>query len=399
MTRNLPGLALASFLLALPFFPAGAMGLTERLSGKILLQVEAHGEAWYVSPTSGRRLFLGRPADAFSLLRTEGVGITNADLSRIPIGLTMSTGSDLDADGLSDIMEDAIGTNRTLPDTDGDGYPDYTELAGGYNPLGSGRLAPDAAFANQQRGRIFLQVEAHGEAWWVNPDDGKRYFLGRPADAFALMRGFGLGITNGDLAQIPTTDGVAQATAPSTAQTSVVPGSETTFVSKDAPVISGSTLTCADNDLDCLIDSVQVGSSGEVRAGREWTEDGIHTVSRETWKFGTLPGGRYGFSMITDERLMEMDPAMKAQLLTIGTPLTELEQSEADIAALASKLTGTNQFCVITDRIPLISALTRWKTTARASADLDFAQCCTFNRQGQSEPGLACDEDFPDIQP
>lgn len=51
-------------------------------------------------------------------------------------------------------------------------------------------------------GRILLQVEEHGEAWYVYPEDKKHYYLGRPADAFQIMREHGLRIANKDLAQI-----------------------------------------------------------------------------------------------------------------------------------------------------------------------------------------------------
>ena len=37
-------------------------------------------------------------------------------------------------------------------------------------------------------GRILLQVEQNGEAWYVNPDNLLRYYMGRPKDAFDLMR-------------------------------------------------------------------------------------------------------------------------------------------------------------------------------------------------------------------
>lgn len=57
--------------------------------------------------------------------------------------------------------------------------------------------------ANRLSGRILLQVEENGEAWYVNPVNNERYFLGRPADAFKIMRNFGLGISNSDLDQIP----------------------------------------------------------------------------------------------------------------------------------------------------------------------------------------------------
>ena len=57
------------------------------------------------------------------------------------------------------------------------------------------------------RGKILIRVENKGEAWYVNPDDDKRYFLGRPADAFNLMRMLGLGITDVNLFQIPLAPG------------------------------------------------------------------------------------------------------------------------------------------------------------------------------------------------
>ena len=44
------------------------------------------------------------------------------------------------------------------------------------------------SLATKMKGKILLQVESHGEAWYVNTGDGKRYFLGRPADAFRVMR-------------------------------------------------------------------------------------------------------------------------------------------------------------------------------------------------------------------
>ncbi|MEA1962613.1 MAG: hypothetical protein U9M94_00030, partial [Patescibacteria group bacterium] len=85
---------------------------------------------------------------------------------------------------------------------DGDGYNDKAELENGYNPNGSGKLNSDNNFSSSQKGKIFLQVEGNGEAWYVNPEDGKRYFLGRPADAFQVMRNLGLGISNSDFSKL-----------------------------------------------------------------------------------------------------------------------------------------------------------------------------------------------------
>lgn len=173
------------------------MGL--KLRGKILLQVESNGEAWYLSPITTKAYFLGRPDDAFRVMREQGVGISNSDLEKIPVGLLLSDGAlDSDGDGLSDLLEDAIGTDKYKKDTDGDGYDDYTEIMHGYDPRKSGgaKMPIDLNFANKHKGKIFLQVENNGEAWYVNPADGKRYFLGRPTDAFQAMRALGLGISN-----------------------------------------------------------------------------------------------------------------------------------------------------------------------------------------------------------
>lgn len=115
--------------------------------GRIVLDVEQNGEAWYVNPLDERRYYLGRPDDAFSIMRGFGLGISNADLSRFD---------------------------------------------------------SDTSMQRRLSGRILLQVESHGEAYYVNPVDLKKYYLGRPADAFAIMSNLGLGISSHDLRTIPT---------------------------------------------------------------------------------------------------------------------------------------------------------------------------------------------------
>lgn len=172
--------------------------LFNSLAGKIILKVEAKGEAYYINPINENMYFLGRPEDAFAVMREQGIGIANANLTLIPIGLTDSTGLDSDNDGLIDSLEDAIGTNKTKSDTDGDGYSDKDEIIRSYDPNGPGKTKIDSSFANRNKGKIFLQVENKGEAWYINRTDGQRYFLGRPADAFAVMRQLGTGISNKD---------------------------------------------------------------------------------------------------------------------------------------------------------------------------------------------------------
>ncbi len=116
--------------------------LSSSLSGKILLQVEENGEAWYVYPEDKKKYYLGRPADAFSVMRNLGLGATHEFI-----------------------------TSNTL-------YPDHV------------------------LGKILLDVEDSGKAYYINPTDKKAYYLGRPADAFQIMREQGLGITNNDLRKV-----------------------------------------------------------------------------------------------------------------------------------------------------------------------------------------------------
>ncbi|MBI3963367.1 MAG: hypothetical protein HY341_00040, partial [Candidatus Kerfeldbacteria bacterium] len=130
-----------------------AQTTAERTSGYILLDVEHAGEAWYVHPANLQRYYLGRPDDAFAIMRFLGLGITDENLAKIPIATDPSQG--------------------------------------------------DVVLREHVSGRILLQVEENGEAWYVNPRDQRRSYMGRPWDAFQLMTRLGLGITSADLSTIP----------------------------------------------------------------------------------------------------------------------------------------------------------------------------------------------------
>ncbi len=113
--------------------------LYNRLRGRIIIKVEDVGQAFYVHPTKNKMYYLGRPKDAFSTMRGSGVGITENDF----------------------------------------------EL---YKNCAPERLS----------GNIMMRVKSNGEAYYVNPSDLKMYYLGRPSDAFNVMRNLGLGISNND---------------------------------------------------------------------------------------------------------------------------------------------------------------------------------------------------------
>lgn len=176
--------------------------LAEKLKGKILLQVEQDGKAWYVDTYHFKRYSMGRPGEAFNLMRGLGLGITNEDLSKIPVGLIDYTDNDDDGDGLPNRLETALGTNTNNKDSDGDGFSDKEELLSDYDPLNYRKMPLDKNFIQKNLGKIFLQTERNGEAWYINPNDGRRYYLGSPTDAFRIMQKLALGITNHNIEKI-----------------------------------------------------------------------------------------------------------------------------------------------------------------------------------------------------
>jgi hypothetical protein len=107
--------------------------------GYIFLQVESKGEAYYYYPIDGKGYYLGRPADAFKIMRELSLGATHQFIH-----------------------------NTTY-------WPEHVV------------------------GRILLDVEDMGKAYYIYPKDRTKYYLGRPDDAFKIMRELGLGISNNDL--------------------------------------------------------------------------------------------------------------------------------------------------------------------------------------------------------
>jgi hypothetical protein len=188
-----------AFKLAVP----SIYGLAEKLKGYILLQVESRGEAWYVDNESRRRYYMKDGQSAYEMMRYFGLGITNADLEKIPVGIDERFETfDYDGDNVFDKMEEAVGTDMYMHDTDGDGFEDGVELVNGYNPNGAGKINLDLNLRDRLKGRILLQVESRGEAWYVNPEDGRRYYMPDGEAAYEIMRFLSLGITNENLEQI-----------------------------------------------------------------------------------------------------------------------------------------------------------------------------------------------------
>jgi uncharacterized protein affecting Mg2+/Co2+ transport len=130
--------------------PATSNNLVSRLKGYILLQVEQHGEAWYVNPVNSFRYFLKDGDTAYNVMRNMGLGISNANLEKLK--------------------------------------------------------AQEKTLVDRLKGRIVLQVEKNGEAYYVNPQTGVLSYLKNGWEAYNVMRNLSLGIKDVDLAKIESED-------------------------------------------------------------------------------------------------------------------------------------------------------------------------------------------------
>ena len=123
--------------------PADRTNMLKRVKGRILLQVESKGEAWYVDPVSEKRFYMEDGNAAYEMLRTFGLGISNSNFEKLAKG--------------------------------------------------------DVSLIERLFGRIVLQVEKNGEAHYINPQDKKLYYLKNGEEAYRIIREQGLGISNSDL--------------------------------------------------------------------------------------------------------------------------------------------------------------------------------------------------------
>ncbi|MBI4713739.1 hypothetical protein HY771_00930 [Candidatus Uhrbacteria bacterium] len=173
---------LLTFVIFVPFsVRAYDTSLAKKLQGYILLQVQEHGEAWFVRHTDNKRYYMKDGGTAYTMMREFSLGITDADLSKIPIVTSTSS------------------------------------------MLSSSSVCSSNSLAGKLKGQILLQVQQHGEAWYVYPKTCRRIYMQDGPAAYTIMRYLGLGITNSDLAKIET--GIVTT---KTAETSETTESDTT---------------------------------------------------------------------------------------------------------------------------------------------------------------------------
>ena len=152
-------------------------------------------------------MYMADGSVAYDMMRNLGLGISNADVKKIPVGFEdRFECNDFDHDSLCDKLEVGLGTDLTDFDSDDDGYDDGTEVRNHYSPLGPERMIYDSSLVDRLMGKILLQVESHGEAWYIYPGNGKRYYMSDGPAAYQIMRYLSLGISNADLEQIPVQD-------------------------------------------------------------------------------------------------------------------------------------------------------------------------------------------------
>ena len=125
-------------------------------------------------------------ANIYGLIVKLGTGVTNKNLMSIPwlmliwaekIAMTMVYPT------LLNVRLVVILTRRILMVT----VMMTREWLCGYNPLGEGMLPINPQYVNTVKGKILLQIEGDKSALYV-AGDGKRYYLGNPGDAYAVMR-------------------------------------------------------------------------------------------------------------------------------------------------------------------------------------------------------------------
>jgi hypothetical protein len=118
----------------------------ESLKGKILLQVELNGEAWYVDPLDLKRYYLGKPREMMILIKKKSKALSSEELF------------------------------------------DYRHF--------------EKVFPKELAGRFVKNQDSNEEYYYVLPEKLTSIKIGSPNEAFRLLKDQGLGISNKEIRQI-----------------------------------------------------------------------------------------------------------------------------------------------------------------------------------------------------
>ncbi|MDD5290596.1 MAG: hypothetical protein PHZ04_00585 [Patescibacteria group bacterium] len=153
-------LAIVALVAFIPVSESRAETLASKLKGRILLQVESHGEAWYVRSKDLKRYYMKDGAAAYSIMRFFSLGIADVDLAKIP---QVSNTTEMKA---------------------------------------ASSACANSSLGNRFRGEILLQVQQHGEAWYVDPVKCRAIYMKDGSVAYEVMRFLGSGVFTRDLETI-----------------------------------------------------------------------------------------------------------------------------------------------------------------------------------------------------
>lgn len=131
--------------------------LTERLLGRMLLDVEGNGEVYYIDPVTKGKEYLADGESAQSLLRRRALGINEENFAKL------TTGTEKDESNVCNSSD----------------------------------------LGKRLRGRIVLRTEVHGEAYWIYPENCRAYYASTFQASYELMKKFSLGISKKNLAKVP----------------------------------------------------------------------------------------------------------------------------------------------------------------------------------------------------
>lgn len=180
-----------------------AVTLAQKLSGRILNQVQAKGALWYVYPVNKQRYYLGDQANADKVLRKLSLGVSAANLALIPVAGDTSQGN--------------LDLRRRL----------------------SGRILRDP----------------DGALWYLSPLSLQRAALTDPS--LTIIRKFGLGITNTNLATIPVASGYDAPRVPPRPVNGLLRTQRTVVTSRGSFVVDQVALDLSVTTLKVMTDTAQ----------------------------------------------------------------------------------------------------------------------------------------------
>ncbi|MFA6392313.1 MAG: hypothetical protein WCW66_06265 [Patescibacteria group bacterium] len=213
--------------LFISLYGTGTKAAVSDYEGRILLDVERHGEAYYIY--QGQKYYLGRPSQAFEIMKNLSLGISEENFNS--------------------------------------GFKQVNDIWQIYRIIDS-RLFPHI------QGRIVLRPQSHGEAYYVTPGlaAGNGYqaeYLDRPADAFRIMTKYGLGARSAFIDSIPTGTIDSSPCVPgvdpgctSSGELNIISVSDTSLINGQSISISGSDFGSKSNASPLVWDNFEDGSVG-----------------------------------------------------------------------------------------------------------------------------------------